>query len=547
MLEEVSIKNVGGISRACMSFEPGFTAITGESGAGKSSLVRALELIGGGRSQAVFIRSGENEASVEGVFIEKENDQNEALTTARRILSKTGRNRCYYQQERVPFSAFSKLMNDRMRIQSQFAQMELLNPKRQLDIVDFCGGEEIERIRLALKDSFDEALQCDRELRTLKAKENEQKLRFQDAEAIVDAIRPLDIFPGCDILWEEELEEKSHSALQAAKVRGILLELTGGAAGEGLLARLESLGLELIRRLSLNRTDDDARFNEGISSFHSFFDSIRSKVSDLSPEAIELELGALEKKLGILRKAKRAAGTRTAEELISWTSEAENAILWLREASTLSSALVDRAKRLRRQTSSLAMELRGLRQSAAGLLESSVNRHLKDLGMAESIFFARVIPLNRIRSDGADDVSFTLSSSGAPETPVDKSASGGELSRILLALQLSLPEETLPPTLVFDEVEAGLGGRAALLAGYKLLALSKKTQVLLVTHEATIAALADCHYHVHKGKEEIEIKRLEKEERIIELARMLSGDSDLPEAREHAERLLLSARIETPF
>ena len=128
MLEEVSIKNVGGISFARLCFGGGFTAITGESGAGKSSLVRALELIGGARSQTLFIRSGEDEASVEGVFFEAgEHGRDAEPYTARRTLSKTGRNRCFYQQASTPFSAFSSLMNQRIKIQSQFAQMELLD------------------------------------------------------------------------------------------------------------------------------------------------------------------------------------------------------------------------------------------------------------------------------------------------------------------------------------------------------------------------------------------------------------------------------------
>ena len=122
---------------------------------------------------------------------------------------------------------------------------------------------------------------------------------------------------------------------------------------------------------------------------------------------------------------------------------------------------------------------------------------------------------------------------------MNKTASGGELSRILLALQLALPEASLPPTLVFDEVEAGLGGRAAVLAGYKLLELSRKCQVILVTHEATIAALAEHHYLVSKKGESVEAIMLGEDERTAEIARMLSGDSRLPEALEHAKKLLL--------
>ena len=549
LIEEISIKNVGGIASVSMRLETGFTVITGESGAGKSSLVRALELIGGKRSQALLIRSGEEDASVEAVFSGSAERVSETLQLrdedgllfARRILSRGGRNRCFFQDKATPFSTFASVMNDRMRIQSQFAQIELLDPKRQMDILDFCCGARAGDIRSALENTFDDALRCDRELRAVKSKEQELKRRFQDAEAIVEALRPLQIFPGCDLLWEKELEEKNRTFQQARKVRENLLELTGGASNDGVLDRLESCALELIRRLFLEKTEIETSFNEGLSFLHSFIGAVEEKTSDLSPEIIERERELLEKKLGVLRKIKRTTGTRTAEELFSWTSEAQGAIAWLREEGRLSSELLLRAKQLRREASSLAMELRTLRQRAADLLAKEVNRHLQELGMGESVFSVKLLPLGKIRSGGADEVSFTLSAGGSEEMPVNKSASGGELSRILLALQLAMPEESLPPTLVFDEVEAGLGGKAALLAGYKLLALSRKTQVILVTHEATIASLADHHFLVKKTADCVEVKKLERNDRVGEVARMLSGDASLQEAREHAERLLASA------
>lgn len=551
MIEEISIKNVGGIASVSMRLETGFTVITGESGAGKSSLVRALELIGGKRSQALFIRSGEEDASVEAVFSGAAEcvpettphlRDEDGLLFARRVLSREGRNRCFFQDKTTTFSTFASVMNDRMRIQSQFAQIELLDPKRQMALLDFCCGARAADVRGALERTFHEALCCDRELRALKSKEQELKRRFQDAEAIVEALRPLQIFPGCDLLWEKELEEKNRALQQARKVGEHLLELTGGASNDGVLDRLETCALELIRRLSLEKTEIETSFNEALSAVHSFIGAVQEKASDLlSPETIERDCELLEKKLGTFRKIKRTTGTRTAEELFSWTAEAREAIAWLREEGRRSSELFLRAKQLRREASSLAMELRALRQRAADALAKKVNGHLQELGMGESVFSVNLLPLDKIRSGGADEISFTLSVGGAEELPVNKSASGGELSRILLALQLALPEESLPPTLVFDEVEAGLGGKAALLAGYKLLALSRKTQVILVTHEATIASLADHHFLVKKTADCVEVKRLERDDRVGEVARMLSGDASLQEAREHAERLLASA------
>jgi DNA repair protein RecN (Recombination protein N) len=259
---------------------------------------------------------------------------------------------------------------------------------------------------------------------------------------------------------------------------------------------------------------------------------------------MEKERDLLEKKTGILRKLKRATGTASVEDFLFWCEEAKTASEWMREQERLSSELTEKGRALRKEAVRLAAELRALRAEAASKLETEVNRHLSGLAMEDCRFSVRLSELEKIRSTGADDVSFTLSAGGRGEIPVNKTASGGELSRILLALQLSLPATSLPPTLVFDEVEAGLGGRAAVLAGYKLQDLSRRCQVILVTHEATIAALAEHHYVVRKNGESVEAVRLGDEERAAEIARMLSGDSRLPEAIEHAKKLL-SGRLES--
>jgi DNA repair protein RecN (Recombination protein N) len=200
------------------------------------------------------------------------------------------------------------------------------------------------------------------------------------------------------------------------------------------------------------------------------------------------------------------------------------------------------ARELRRLASQLALVIREARKNAAETLEARVNALLGDLAMEETGFSIRFTELPKLRRDGADGVEFSLcTNKGAANQRsgrVEKIASGGELSRLLLALQLSLPDEWLPPTLVFDEVEAGLGGKAAVLSGLKLKELSRKCQVILVTHEASIAALGDNHYVVRKKDGEARAESVDGEVRVREVARMLSGDPDLPEAQEHARRLL---------
>lgn len=549
MIEEVCIRNIGGVASATLRFEKGFTVITGESGAGKSSLVRSLELLGGKRSQTAFLRAGEEEGSVEAVLsgigggtaAELADPEEGGALFAKRIIARNGRSRTYFQDRAAPLSVFASVMNERMRIQSQFAQIELLDPKRQMELLDFCGGERAGALKTALSKAFSDAVECERSLRTARAREQELRTRFRDGDSILSAARGLKAAPGCEEAWEARIEKISTDLAIQRTLLDNLLEMTGGAAGRGLLDSLESAGLEILKNLPADGESLSALFNEGLEKLQVFVKGVEARTAGISPGDLEREREVLEKKIGLLRKLKRATGTRTAEEFIEWCVEASKAAEWLREQEKISSALTEKGRSLRKEAARLAAELRAARTETARLLEDEVNRHLAGLAMEDCRFSVRLEELEKIRSTGADEITFTLSSGGRTETPVNKSASGGELSRILLAIQLSLPKEALPPTLIFDEVEAGLGGRAAVLAGYKLLELSRRCQVILVTHEGTIAALADSHFMVFKKGESVEAQKLQDGERVKEIARMLSGDSRLPEAVEHA-RILLSER-----
>ena len=225
------------------------------------------------------------------------------------------------------------------------------------------------------------------------------------------------------------------------------------------------------------------------------------------------------------------------EGLLTYCREASLNLEWLEKSYPKLEELTGESLKLRKRANALAMELRRSRQEAAAALSQRVNALLKDLAMEGTSFELHLRELGKLRRDGADEAEFALRD-GTRVGRVDKIASGGELSRLLLALQLSLPQEWTPPTLVFDEVEAGLGGRAAVLSGMKLKELSRNAQVILVTHEASIAALGDAHVLIQRSGGESQIEAIEGEARVREIARMLSGSPDLTEAQEHARRLL---------
>ncbi|NLB83680.1 MAG: AAA family ATPase, partial [Synergistaceae bacterium] len=415
MIEELTIRNIGGITSSSLRLERGLSVLTGESGSGKSSVVRSLELLAGKRGQAAFLRAGQDEGAVEAFFIfEKgkkpsllsEEEEEDALC-ARRILSRSGRNRTAFQGRQVPLSLFSSVMNESMRIQSQFAQIELLDPARQLEIVDFCGGPAGERLRAELSRTFAEALECDRDLRAGKIKETDLKKRFQDAESILAAASSLRITPGCDLQWEKEWEELSNRIEKGRRIKDMLLRITGGASGSGALDTIENAGLQLLQEKFEKNSEMEELFNDGLSSFQQFIRMIEEQNSEHSLNEMERDTETLEKRMGLLRKLKRSAGTATAEAFLQWAGEAKEATEWLRREAGRSSLLTAKAKELRKEASRIARELRTLRLASGSALEEQVNRHLEDLAMEEIHFSVCVRDLGKIRSNGADEIIFT--------------------------------------------------------------------------------------------------------------------------------------------
>jgi DNA repair protein RecN (Recombination protein N) len=548
LLTRISIQNVGGVSRCEIPLERGFTVFTGESGAGKSSIVRAIELVAGKRAQAALIRAGEEEAVVEAVF--STNPEDIDLLLAKRILSRGSRGRALLRGAQVPVTLYSPSVGRLIHIQSQFAQLELLDAGRQLAMTDSCGGAELRESLAKLREVFGLARAKERELKEIGDRRAEIERRYANAAEVVPLAKKAKPREGLEAELEAELADLSRRLAAAAKAVQGLDRLTGGLSGErGLLDELAAVCGALVECAPPGEEENYGRlFNEGLQNLRELAYAVRRQTGKgvspeaLSPEALGREIEALEQRLGSLRRLRRMAGAKSEEELADWCREAEEGLIWLEESYDRLETAAREARELRREASRLALAIRAGRKRAAEILEKRVNALFKDLAMDGIGFAIRLSELPKLRRDGADEVEVELftddNKGGVRRGRVDKIASGGELSRLLLALQLSLPDEWLPPTLVFDEVEAGLGGRAAVLSGLKLQELSRRCQVILVTHEASIAALGDCHYVVRKQEGESRVFRVEGEERVREVARMLSGDPHLPEAQEHARRLL---------
>lgn len=535
MIERMSVSGVGGIVSAELEFRGQFVAITGESGAGKSSLVRAFELICGRRAQSTSINAGEGRSEVAAEW-SAEGDLPELST--RRVITRSGKNRTELDGVPAPVSALAAETALRMEIQSQFAQLDLLSADKQMELVDRMGGEALSRARTELRELFPRMMKLERDMIELRRRRSVLALELDGADDRVRRIRRLDLDADSERSLETELAELERRLANAERNRDLVERLRGGEEGVSLIDRVGSVLRDLYDAAPEAERDRwEALGESAMSDLDELLSAASRTISLELPEEIEVRRDEVEQRLGEIRKLRRETGARDAAELAEWADSAEEEIAWLAASAGEAEAMSTEITRVRAEVANAARELRTLRTEAAGRFETAVNGHLRDLAMEGSEFRAEIVPSDRVRATGAEMVSFTLSSGGLPPTPVARAASGGELSRILIAIRASISDVEMPGSLVFDEVEAGLGGRAALLAGQKLRELSKKCRVILITHDAAIAAMADTHFLVRRYGSTTEVSQIYGEEREAEIARMLSG-SPSPEAIRHARVLL---------
>lgn len=546
MIEELYVKGMGGIKFASLFFSGDFIAITGESGAGKSSLVRAFEFISGKRACSTAINADSREVTVEAVWSvgpAKERkkgpkDEEESLIT-RRTLSRSGKGRCSIHDAPATVAQLAETSSPLIEIQSQFAQLNLLDTTRQLELIDICGREEIGELKERLSNVFPEMLHTEKELLALRKRRMELEGELEGASARVRGIEALSLYPGCEREWLDELESLEKQLDKAGYMEDLFRRIGGDEGEEALLQRLETTLKDLYLAAPLELKENWERLGEAaLSDLQQLFESARSELCILSKEELASCYERIEEKTGLLRRLKREVAAASDADLLSYVERVKSEMQWLKSSSALLAETTKRADELKSTVANLARGLRSLREDSAVTFAAKVNEHLAGLAMEDHRFSVAVTRHDKIRANGAESVSFLLALKDLPPGPVGRVASGGELSRILIAIEASIDPSRLPGTLVLDEVEAGLGGRTALLAGETLKKLSRCCRIVLITHEATIAAMADQHFVVRRTGDLTEVFEIDGEDRVWEIARMLSG-SDSPEAIEHARTLLV--------
>jgi len=552
MLRELRVRNFAVLEAVVVPLAPGLNVLTGETGAGKSMLIDAILLIRGARAQGDVIRADTETATVEAVFdVEPRGPVAALLDEAglglddgqlvlRRELSRAGRHRAFANDAPVTVGLLERLGDHLVEVHGQHEHQRLLEPARQLELLDrFADAEDLREEVGGLFAKFREARA---EMERARAAERdraqrEDLLRFQVGELDAARLRSGE---------EAELRAELRRAQHAEKLAGGLAEAAAlldddRDAATGRLARAARL-LGDLGRIDPAFAAPVAGLDAAQAHLEEVLAALRALRADVVVEPGRRE--AIDERLDALTRLKRKYG-ESAEAMLGFREEAAAELDRLGRHEEILAEQERLLGELRVELEAAATALADRRQGAVERLAPRVERELRALGMERAVFRVALerAPLEAIGARGLDRVEFRLSTNPGEELrPLARVASGGELSRTMLALKAVLARADRVPTMVFDEVDAGIGGRVASVVAQKLAATAEGRQVLCVTHLAPIAAAAQHHVRVTKsvrgGRTRVSAEPLAGEARVEEIARMLGGETVTDTARGHARELL---------
>ncbi|MGD9990456.1 DNA repair protein RecN [Pseudonocardia sp.] len=578
MLAEMRIQGLGVIDDATLELDPGLTVLTGETGAGKTMVVTGLNLLGGGRAEASRVSEGAKRAVVEGRFaagpaalalaeeVGAESDEGELIAV--RTVSADGRSRAHLGGRSVPVGVLGRLAEASLAVHGQNDQLRLLRQADQLALLDRYAGDAVAGPLQAYRSVRAEWLKVTAEL--VERRDGARRLA-QEADMLrhgvaeIEGVAPQ---PGEDrdlVQEARRLAAADDLREAAAAARAVLAGADDAATAMDSPGAVGLVGQARHRIAAAGDpelTALDPRLGEALA----VLDDVAAELTgyldrlDADPERLVAVLSRQAELKSLTRKY--AADT---DGVLAWAADARARLDNLDTSDEALAALAARRDELGAELAGHAAALTAARTEAAGRLAAETTAELAGLAMRDASLTVGVAPrtaapaavdageaivvdgVPRVAGgSGTDEVELRLTPhAGAAPQPLHKGASGGELSRVMLALEVALADADPVPTMVFDEVDAGIGGRAGVEIGRRLARLARSHQVVVVTHLAQVAAYADRHLVVHKagsgGVTRSSVRTLDDGERVVELARMLAGLDDTSSGRAHAEELLTTA------
>jgi DNA repair protein RecN (Recombination protein N) len=584
MLEEVRITGLGVIDDALLELSPGFTALTGETGAGKTMVVTGLGLLFGGRADPSRVRPGEQRAVVEGRLrtepsgkvarqVEEaggELDEDGTLVLTRSV-SAEGRSRAFAGGRSVPVSLLTYLADDLVAVHGQSDQQQLLKPGRQREALDKYAGAELAVVLGDYQRVFGRHRKVHEELMTLTSQARSRAAEAEALRAGLTEIEKLEPASGEEAALRAEEERLANAdALHAGATvahEALLGDPTAAMDGADAITLLGQArrALDEVRRHDAEIDGVAGRLSDAAYLVSEVAAELASYIQGI--DADPARLAVVQERRAALNRLVRvygpggvspyldlppAGGQDPAGEpdeiaaVLDWARRAAARVADLDTDDDTIGALAEEEAALAGEVTELAARLSGLRRAAGERFAADVTAELTALAMPHARVAVHISELDEPTQHGIDDVEIRLAAHpGAPALPLHKGASGGELSRVMLAIEVVFAGADPVPTFVFDEVDAGVGGKAAVEIGRRLAKLARLAQVIVVTHLPQVAAFADNHLAVAKSSDgsvtSSGVVRLDYDARVRELSRMLAGLEDSEFGQAHAAELLAMA------
>lgn len=552
MLLELHIRNFALIEKLEIGFSSGLNILTGETGAGKSIIIDSVNFLLGEKQGRDIIRHGEETAYVEGIFdcsseeitdmLSEIGIESDECIIISRELGQTGRTVSRINGKAVTTGFLKELSKNLIDIHGQHEHQSLLDERSHIDILDSFGAEAISSAKNEYRTVYRKFKDIEEKIKEIEINENE---RLKKIDLLGYQINEIDAAKLKSDEYDNLINrrdflsnaEKIYSSLSSAC--GLLYESEEGLSAYDMIGT-SAANIETV-----------SKYDTRIAAAHEELMDIYYKLNDASStlkdvlEGIEYdsdELNSIEERIDIIDKLRRKYGN-TIEEILKYRDSIENEYENLQNSEEMLETLNRSREDIKNALLRSGEKLSGLRSVQAEKLEKLIQKELTYLGMEKAVFSIPVIKKEEFGFNGFDNVRFLFSANpGEEKKPLAKIASGGEMSRIMLAVKSVIAEIDSIPTMIFDEIDTGVSGKAAQAVGEKMTAISKNHQILCVTHLPQIASLADCHFRIEKETDGnttfTRLKKLTKDDRVLEIARIIGGAKITDITKKHAEEMI---------
>ncbi len=556
MLLELNIQNFAIINEIKISFSKGLNVLTGETGAGKSIIIDAISLVLGSRADKEFVRSGSEKTTIEALFfienmkdiekslesygIQKENDNTLLIT---REIYNTGRSTSRINGRTVTLSMLNEITSKLIDIHGQHDHQSLLRSERHLEFIDSLGDERVIDIKEKVKRGYEELQILKSRLKSLVQDEMEKERKMDLLNFQIEEIDEARLIGGEEEALISEYNLLSNAENIAIALSDAITNLDSDFYGnKSIIDALNNIYISLHK---ISKHSDD------ITNFENIFESVIYQLQDLTreiryyQEKIEYNperLKFLDERLDLINKLKRKYG-KTIEEVLEYRDKINRELTFLLNCEEEIKIIKSKIQKCETEMNNICNDLTKERTSISDKFEKEITKELSEVNMPKVKFDVKIEKMEHFTPNGLDKIEFLISTSpNEPLKSLAKIVSGGEMSRIMLAFKSILAEIDKIPTLIFDEIDTGISGRTAQIVGEKIANIASNHQVICITHLPQIAALADSHYLILKkttDKESTtEIVRLDYDERVEELSRLLGGVILTETTKQHAREMI---------